>query len=156
MAPFAPTWGSHPGPQIVPEARNLANSGGFSGRPRTRRSGRTPVMPAAQPIAGIFTRRAERSRSAWKRDGSSGASIVSTTIFWILNVGNEPRRRRSSEKFFKQPSDPTPIQVGQGIHRFVTVRGITGGREIGRGFSDSHESGHPDFQVRGLLCAQAV
>jgi hypothetical protein len=32
--------GSHPGPQIVPEARNLADTGGISGRPRPRRSGR--------------------------------------------------------------------------------------------------------------------
>jgi len=66
----------------------------------------TPVMPAAQPDAGIFTRRAERSRSAWKRDGSSGASVVSTTIFWTLNVGNDPRRRRPSEKVFESTVGP--------------------------------------------------
>jgi hypothetical protein len=63
------------------------------------------------------------------------------------------------KRFLNHPSDlthPTTTQVGQRIHRVGTVRGITGGREIDRGFLDSHESGHPDFQIRGLLCAQAV
>lgn len=42
--------------------------------------------------------------------------------------------------------------MGRQIHRVGTVPGITGGREIDRGFSDSHESGHPDFRIGGLLC----
>jgi hypothetical protein len=41
------------------------------------------------------------------------------------------------KRFLNHPSDLTPTQVGQRIHQVGTVRGITGGREIDRGFSDS-------------------
>jgi hypothetical protein len=61
------------------------------------------------------------------------------------------------KRFLNHPSDlthPTPIQVEQRIHRVGTVGEITAGREIDRGFSDSHESGHPDFRIRGRLCAR--
>jgi hypothetical protein len=44
------------------------------------------------------------------------------------------------KRFSNHPSDsthPTPTQVERRIHRVGTVRGIIGGCEIDRGFSDS-------------------
>jgi hypothetical protein len=81
-----------------------------------------------------------------------------------------PRQRRPSEKVLKAPvgldapdADPSgatnsPGRDRSGNHRRARDRSRVfrfSGFQI-LGFPDSRESGHPDFQSRGLLCAVTI
>ena len=70
VAPFAPAWGcAIPIPKSSRRCEISRTLEGSRAVPGPAVPVETPVMPAATPVAEIFTRRTERSRPAWKCDG---------------------------------------------------------------------------------------